>query len=89
MAISKIDKKKVIEKFATEKNDTGSPEVQIGLLSFEVDNLQKHITDNKHDHPSKRALVNKVAKRRRLLRYLNNMDSKRYAELLKKVGLKK
>ena len=89
MAISKIDKKKVIEKYSTEKGDTGSPEVQVGLLTFEIDNLQKHIEENKHDFPGKRALVNKVAKRRRLLRYLLKMDSKRYQELLKKSGLKK
>ena len=89
MAISKTDKKKVIEKYATEKSDTGSPEVQVGLLSAEIDNLQQHIEENKHDFPGKRALINKVAKRRRLLRYLTNMDAKRYQELIKKVGLKK
>lgn len=89
MAISKIDKKKVIDKYSTEKNDTGSPEVQVGLLSAEIDNLSKHIEENKHDFPSKRALVNKVAKRRRLLRYLSNLDPKRYQELIKKVGIKK
>ena len=89
MAISKADKKAVIEKFSTEKGDTGSPEVQVGLLSFEIDNLTSHIEVNKHDHPSKRALINKLAKRRRLLKYLTGMDAKRYQELIKKVGLKK
>lgn len=89
MAITKADKKKVIEKFSTEKGDTGSPEVQVGLLSFEIDNLKSHIDTNKHDQPSKRALINKLAKRRRLLKYLSGMDITRYQALIKKVGLKK
>jgi len=89
MAISKADKKKVIEKYSTEKGDTGSPEVQVGLLSCEIDNLTGHIEANKHDHPSKRALINKLAKRRRLLKYLTGMDAERYRQLIKKVGLKK
>ena len=89
MAITKTDKKKVIKKFSTEKGDTGSPEVQVGLLSSEINNLKSHIDENKHDYPSKRALINKLAKRRRLLKYLLNMDQDRYQELIKKVGLKK
>jgi len=89
MAITKTDKKKVIEKYSTEKGDTGSPEVQVGILSCEIDNLKSHIDENKHDHPSKRALINKLAKRRRLLKYLVGMNPDRYQELIKKVGLKK
>lgn len=89
MAITKTQKKTVIKKFSTEKGDTGSPEVQVGLLSAEIDNLKSHIKENKQDHPSKRALINKLAKRRRLLKYLAGMNIERYQELIKKVGLKK
>ncbi|RLC35366.1 30S ribosomal protein S15 [Candidatus Shapirobacteria bacterium] len=89
MALSKDEKKDIIEKFAQVKGDTGSPEIQVALLSAEIAKLQSHLSENKHDYPGKKGLLTKIAKRRRLLRYLSQHELDRYKELIKKLGLKK
>lgn len=83
------DKKKIIEEFAIKKGDTGSPEVQIALLSYKIKKLTEHLKVHRKDDHSRRGLLSMVSKRRRLLTYLKNKDKKRYQALIKKLGLKK
>jgi len=83
------DKQKIIVKFAQKKGDTGSPEVQVALLSHKIDKLSEHLEINKKDNHSRRGLLKVIAKRRRILNYLQKIDEKRYKKLLKEVGLKK
>ena len=78
MALSKKDKSEIIKKFAREKGDTGSPEVQIALLSAQIDKLAEHLKKHKKDVHSRRGLLSMVAKRSRLLKYLKARDEKRY-----------
>jgi len=89
MALTKEDKQKVVKKFAREKSDTGSPEIQVALLSVQIDKLAEHLKDHKKDIHSRRGLLAMVAKRRRLLSYLRDRDEKRYRSLLEELGLKK
>lgn len=89
MALTKEEKQEIITKFAQAKGDTGSPEVQIAILTKEIDKLQGHLTDNKHDSPAKRGILTKISKRRRLLRYISTHSSERYTEITKALGLKK
>lgn len=83
------DKQKLIDTFAQHKGDTGSPEVQIALLSHKVTKLTGHLEENKKDNHSRRGLLKIIAKRRRILNYLQKLDEKRYKKLLKQIGLKK
>lgn len=89
MALSVTDKTKIISKYAQIKGDTGSPEIQIALLSEEINRLASHLEENKHDQPGKRGLLTKISKRRRLLRYLQEHAKDRHAKLIKELGLKK
>lgn len=89
MALTKDEKAAIITKFSQAKGDTGSPEIQVAILTKEVEKLQGHLGDNKHDSPAKRGLLSKIAKRRRLLRYLSEHNQERYAKLIKDLGLKK
>ncbi len=89
MALPKDEKTSVVTKFAQAKGDTGSPEIQVAILSKEIDKLQGHLGDNKHDSPAKRGLLSKIAKRRRLLRYLSLHNEDRYGKLIKSLNLKK
>ncbi|MEJ2347749.1 MAG: 30S ribosomal protein S15 [Patescibacteria group bacterium] len=89
MALAKEDKQKIIKKFAREKGDTGSPEVQIALLSTQIDKLVDHLKEHKKDVHSRRGLLSMVAKRRRLLTYLRKRDEERYKDLIGKLDLKK
>lgn len=89
MALAKDEKKKIIKKFAREKGDTGSPEVQVALLTAQIDKLKEHLDDHDKDQHSRRGLLGMVAKRRRLLSYLQKRDEARYKELIKVLGLKK
>ena len=89
MALLKDDKQKIIKKFAREKGDTGSPEVQIALLSAQIDKLIKHLKDHKKDTHSRRGLLSMVAKRRRLLTYLQKRDESRHKDLAKALKLGK
>lgn len=83
------EKQKVISQFAVKTGDTGSPEVQIALLSQRIDKLVKHLETNKKDNHSRRGLLGLVSKRRRLLIYIQGKDEKRYHTLAKKLGIKK
>jgi len=89
MPLSQEEKKKIIEQFATLKGDTGSPEVQIALLSGQIGKLVDHLKGHKKDVHSRRGLLGMVSKRRRLLNYLAKKDEKRYKTLIKKLKLKK
>lgn len=83
------DKQTVIEKFAQRKGDTGSPEVQIALLTHKILKLSGHLGENKKDNHSRRGLLKVVAKRRRILNYLQKIDEKRYKKLIGELSLKK
>jgi len=89
MALSKDDKQKIIAKFAREKGDTGSPEVQVALLSASIDKLAEHLKEHKKDMHSRRGLLSMVAKRRRLLNYLKSKDDGRYKALMKEIKMDK
>jgi len=89
MALKKEDKHKIIKKFAREKGDTGSPEVQIALLTTQIDKLAGHLKEHKKDVHSRRGLLSMVAKRRRLLSYLQKRDETRYKNLIKELKLEK
>ena len=87
--LKKEVKNNIIEKYATHKGDTGSPEVQIAVLTEEINVLTEHLKEHIHDYHSKRGLLMKVGKRRNLLAYLKKTDVNRYRELIKSLGLRK
>jgi small subunit ribosomal protein S15 len=89
MALSKEEKLKIIKNFAVKKGDTGSPEVQIALLTAQIKSLTKHLKTHKGDVHSRRGLLSMVSKRRRLLNYLKKKDEKRHREIGKKLKLSK
>jgi len=89
MPLTKDEKKKLIDEFSQAKGDTGSPEIQVALLTNSVEKLKAHLSQNKQDQPAKRGILDKISKRRRLLRYLSTHNKERYQELIKKLGLKK
>jgi small subunit ribosomal protein S15 len=89
MALAKDVKVDIIKKFAREKGDTGSPEVQIALLSQKIEKLVAHLKEHKKDVHSRRGLLSMVAKRRRLLSYLSKKDEERYKKLLTELKLEK
>ena len=89
MPLTKEEKQTIIKKFAQGKGDTGSPEVQVALLTLQIKKLKTHLDAHPHDSAAKRGLLSKIAKRRRLLRYLAAHDSARYQRLIKKLGLRK
>lgn len=88
MALTTEEKVKIIKKFAREKGDTGSPEVQVALLSAQIDKLVGHLGEHSKDVHSRRGLLSMVAKRRRLLSYLQKRDKNRFENLKKELGLK-
>jgi small subunit ribosomal protein S15 len=88
MALSREDKQELIKKYAREKGDTGSPEVQIALLTAKISRLAEHLKEHAKDVHSRRGLLSMVAKRRRLLSYLQKRDETRYKELKRSLGLK-
>jgi len=89
MALHADVKKEIIEKFQRFEGDTGSPEVQIALLTRRIQTLQEHFENHKQDHHSRRGLLKLVGKRRRLLSYLRKNDVPRYRDLIKALGLRK
>jgi small subunit ribosomal protein S15 len=89
MALDKIIKDEIMKKFATKDGDTGSPEVQVALLTEKIMQLTDHLKTHKKDNHSRRGLLKMVSKRRRLLRYLMTKDDKRYRVLIDKIGLSK
>ena len=88
MSISKENKKTIVSKYAINPNDTGSPEVQIAVLSERINNLIEHFKEHKHDNHSKNGLITMVNKRKRLLKYLFNIDTQRYKTILKELGIR-
>ena len=89
MALTKEAKTKIIKKYARDEKDTGSPEVQIAILTEEINALTEHLQKNQQDKHSKRGLLIKVGKRRSLLNYLVKSDVKKYREVVKNLGLRK
>ncbi|GLB59300.1 30S ribosomal protein S15 [Cytobacillus sp. NCCP-133] len=89
MAITKERKNELINEFKTHESDTGSPEVQIAVLTEEINNLNDHLRTHKKDHHSRRGLLKMVGKRRNLLTYLRNKNVARYRELINKLGLRR
>lgn len=89
MTMSAADKKQVIEDYKQGDNDTGSPEVQVALLTARILQLTQHFADNKHDHHSRRGLVRMVNSRRKLLDYLKRKDLERYRTLISRLGLRR
>jgi small subunit ribosomal protein S15 len=89
MALEADVKKAIIEEYATHPGDTGSPEVQVAMLSRRIKDLTEHLKEHKHDHHSRRGLLLLVGRRRRLLNYLAKKDINRYRALIEKLGLRR
>ncbi len=89
MALKKEVKTKIIKEYARDEKDTGSPEVQVAILTAEINALTEHLKNNKQDKHSKHGLLMKVGKRRSLLNYLKENDVKRYRDVVNKLGLRK
>lgn len=89
MALSAETKAEIIREYGTEDGDTGSPEVQVALLTRNINSLQDHFRAHTKDHHSRRGLIRMVNQRRKLLDYLRAKDSARYAELIKRLGLRR
>ena len=88
MAVADINKQEIVAKYQRAQADTGSPEVQVALLSKRIEKLVLHLKSNPQDNHSRRGLLGIVSKRRRLLNYLEKKDSKRYKQVIGKIGLK-
>jgi small subunit ribosomal protein S15 len=89
MALSAEQKAEIIRDFALAEGDTGSPEVQVALLTQNINHLQDHFKDHKADHHSRRGLIRMVNTRRKLLDYLKRKDLERYSSLIKRLGLRR
>lgn len=89
MGISKSEKGSIIEKHRLHPKDTGSPEVQVALLTTRIDQLVEHLKVHKHDEHSRRGLIKMVGRRRRHLDYLSKKDPERYKEVIDRLGLRK
>ena len=87
--LTKEDKAEIMKKYATHDGDTGSPEVQIALLTARISYLTEHLKEHKKDHHSRRGLLKMVGQRRRLLSYLSKKDIGRYREILAQLNLRK
>jgi len=87
--LSAEQKAEIVKDHQTDSTDTGSPEVQVALLSARITHLTEHFKQHKHDHHSRRGLLRMVNQRRKLLDYLNNKDSSRYQALISKLGLRR
>ena len=87
--ISKESKAEIIEKYKRDEKDTGSPEVQIALLTERINELTEHLKENPNDNHSRRGLLKMVGKRRNLLNYLVKKDVQRYRDIVAKLGLRK
>lgn len=88
MPLSTTQKKDIIKEFQTIKGDTGSPEVQIALLTHRIERLTEHLKIHGHDAHSRRGLLSMIAKRRRLVNFLEKVDKARSSDITKRVGLK-
>ncbi len=89
VVLAREQKKSVIDQHRTHASDTGSPEVQIALLSERIGQLTEHFKTHKKDHASRRGLLMMVSKRRRLLDYLKKYDTERYKQVIEKLGIRK
>ncbi|MCC7048455.1 MAG: 30S ribosomal protein S15 [Alphaproteobacteria bacterium] len=89
MSITAERKQTVVKEYATKEGDTGSPEVQVAVLSERINNLTEHLGTHLKDHHSRRGLLVMVGQRRRLLDYLKRKDTKRYDDLIKRLGLRR
>ena len=89
MALTAEEKQEIIAKYATHEGDTGSPEVQVALLSKRIADLTEHLKEHKHDHHSRRGMQLMIGDRRRLLDYLNRVDINRYRSLIERLGLRR
>ena len=89
MSINPVKKQELIATFKTHEEDTGSPEVQIAILTERIQNLTQHFSTHKHDFNSRRGLLKMIGRRRRLLNYLKRKDSERYYKLIERLGLRK
>jgi small subunit ribosomal protein S15 len=87
--ISSDKKAKIVADHQTSKTDTGSPQVQVAILTERIKELTEHLKQNKHDFMARRGLLQAVGKRKRLLKYLASQDAKAYLDLVKKLGLRK
>ena len=89
MALSSEKKESIIKEFAQGEGDTGSPEVQVALLTANINELQAHFKEHIHDHHSRRGLIRMVNSRRKLLDYLKRKNVERYAKLIERLGLRR
>lgn len=89
MALTAEVKASIVKEYQREDGDTGSPEVQVALLTANINNLQGHFGDHKKDHHSRRGLIRMVNQRRKLLDYLKGNNADRYADLIKRLGLRR
>lgn len=87
--LTKEEKTKIMQEYATHEGDTGSPEVQIAVLTADINKLNGHFKEHPKDNHSNRGLLKKIGHRRDLLKYLKNKDLERYAALVKKLGLRR
>lgn len=89
MSLTKQETAQIIADYATKEGDTGSPEVQVALLTHDINKLQGHFADHKKDHHSRRGLLRMVSTRRKLLDYLKGKKVARYQDLIKRLGLRR
>jgi len=89
VSLDTATKKQIMTEYATVEGDTGSPEVQVALLTKRINDLTEHVKLHKHDHHSRRGLLQLVGKRRRLLKYLADKDIARYRSLIERLGLRR
>lgn len=89
MTLTKEQKTQIIEQYRINESDTGSPEVQIALLTYRINNLTEHLKDNKNDHHSRRGLLQMVGQRRGFLNYLKETEIERYRSIIARLGLRR
>ncbi len=89
MPLDSAVKKSIMAEYATVEGDTGSPEVQVAMLTRRINDLNEHLKEHKHDHHSRRGLLLLVGQRRRLLGYLQKIDIERYRSLIERLGLRR
>ncbi len=87
--MTQLEKQEIMKEYATHEGDTGSPEVQVAVLTKRINDLNAHLKEHPHDHHSRRGLLKMVGHRRNLLKYLAQVDIERYRALVKKLGLRK
>ena len=89
MALDPAVKQEIIKEYATKEDDTGSPEVQVAVLTRRISDLTEHLKEHKQDHHTRRGLMLLVGRRRRLLKYLQRVEIERYRALIKRLGLRR